>query len=269
MQTEQAPTDRAHRGYSFLFPEDGKSRPAALLVHGLTGAPHEMEDLGKLLHNKGFDVLVPCLSGHMESVKELKTVRAEEWFRDLETAFSALAARKPSSIVCAGLSFGGLLLLNLALKHSSNISAIVVMAPPLELRSKRKEYALRALSFLPDSWLDALGEVKKKRRDAVFTHARKAYDAHSIGALARLKWIQRQVLARSEKISCPILLLQDPDDHYLPEGAVRKLQQKLTSADVTQRWIAGAEHEMTIGPRGSEVINMIADFLIDKSDRKN
>jgi len=246
-----------------LFPDDGVSRPAALLFHGLTGAPDEMRPLADLLHSKGFDILTPCLSGHATTVAELKKTTASAWLKDADRAFEEIGKRKPKSLYCAGLSFGGLLTLALAIKHS-NISALAVMAPPTTLRSAFRENGLELFSYLPDPMLNLLGCVAKKNRDVQFLgNERVAYNAHSIAAVSRAKQIQRQIWEDLNRVQCPVMLLQDPEDHHVAKEGLAKLQQQLSGADVTIGWIPGAEHEMTVGPKAEEVNSRIVQFFLD------
>ena len=256
------------QGYSLFFPDDGLPRPAALLFHGLTGAPDEMVPLADLLHSKGFHIHTPRLSGHGTSLEELKRTRAAAWLTDAEKAFDVISKCKPRSIYCAGLSFGGLLTLRIAARHES-VRAIAIMAPPIKLRSAFREYGLELFSYFPDALLDCLGNVPKKNRDVQFmSDKRVAYDAHSIAAVARAKWIQRQIRKDVHRVHCPVMLLQDPEDHHVAKDALTALQQNLTNADVTLEWIEGAEHEMTVGPKASEVNRQIAQFFLNLESKR-
>ncbi len=241
---------------------EGTNRPAVILFHGLTGTPEEMRPLAEVLHSHGFDVYVPLLAGHELDIEALRTVPAQAWLADAQQAFLTVMARKPSAVYSAGLSFGSYLALYVATRSSAEIKGVVVLAPPIQIRSAVQDAGLNIVSYLPDFILNRLGIVEKKDRPAtLFQHPRRAYAAHSIAALARSRWIFRNMEADLGRIACPVLLLQDPDEHHLPADCIRILQRKLTAADITQRWFPGAEHEMTMGPRAREVNEHIAEFL--------
>jgi len=55
----------------FFYPG---SDQAVLLIHGITGAPAEMQYLGRKLHKAGFSVLCNRLPRHCQSLDELKKV---------------------------------------------------------------------------------------------------------------------------------------------------------------------------------------------------
>ncbi len=251
-------------GYSLFFPDDNVTRPAALLFHGLTGAPNEMAPLAEKLHSNGFDILAPCFSGHGTSIDDLRTTPASRWLAEVDAAFVQISQRTPSGIYCAGLSFGGMLTLPLAIKNPEQVKGLAILAPPIQIRSAVKEYAVRALSNLPDSLLNRLGVIQKKPRDVQFVGGeRAAYGAHSIAAVARAKWILRMLWSNLDRVKCPVILLQDPEDHHVAPAGGRMLQKNLSAADVTLEWIEGSEHEMTIGPKAEDVNDRVVRFFLE------
>ncbi len=247
-----------------LFAESSTSpRPAALLFHGLTGTPKEMRELASHLHSRGFDVSVPRLSGHASSIEELRRLPAESWIADATKALLDLRTRKPSAIVIVGLSFGSILGLYLATRSREEVKALVMLSPPTMLRSLKKRFLLSLFSYLPDSMLNRLGlVVKGPRPEGIFRTPRVAYTSHSISALARIFYIYRLARQQTSALRCPVLAIQDPNEHYLLATATQKLQQQLPNSEFTQRWVPGGEHELTIGPRSEEVEQIVSDFLI-------
>lgn len=249
--------------YSLFHGEGHTGRPAALLFHGMTSGPDEMRILAETLFRAGFDVLVPCLSGHSATIAELKTVRAEQWMDDAQRALLELRGRNPSSIVLAGVSFGSMLALYLATRSSSEIKALALLSPPLVLRSWRRQVGLRLLSYLPDSLLDRLGVVRKVHRlDTDFVRPRRSFDSHSIGALARAVYIRRMAAQRSRALTIPVLAVQDPHDHHLLAGATERLTALVGNSKFEQRWFPGGEHELPIGPRAEEVNACVTEFFL-------
>ncbi len=106
------------------------SRPGCLLLHGFTGAPFEMEPLAGALRKRGFALSLPLLAGHGGSVEELDRAGWEDWTGTALRAFDELAARC-SPVFAAGLSMGGSLCLELALRRP--VAGLACLATPLRL----------------------------------------------------------------------------------------------------------------------------------------
>ncbi|MFN8390592.1 MAG: alpha/beta fold hydrolase [Bdellovibrionota bacterium] len=250
------------QSYSLFHPEDSTRRPAALLFHGVSGSIEELHDLARHLHERNFDVYLPMLTGHGTDIRELARVPASRFIADAEDAFNVLKARDPSAIVVIGLSFGSILALYITGTHSREIDALVILSMPVRIRSQLKQWALFGLSFLPDSLLNRLGIVPKAKRDHVaFASARVAYDAHSIGSLARLEHIRREAFRRAENVRCPVLALQDPNDHHLRSEGMEILGRKLHHTSFTAEWVPGGEHELSMGPEQAAVFQHIDEFI--------
>ena len=79
---------------SLLLTRDGPTRRVYIFVHGITNSPRQFEELGRLLHARGHNVLIPMLPRHGRRsmrLRELRGLRAEE-FRDYADAAVDMAA---------------------------------------------------------------------------------------------------------------------------------------------------------------------------------
>ena len=248
--------------YSFFFKEGGSTAPSALLLHGMSGSAEEMLSLAEALHGAGYNVVLPLLSGHQADIELLKVTTANDWMGDAEEALEELERNSSGPVSVIGLSFGAVLALWLASRFPERVSALVLLSTPAVLRSRRDEAVLRLLSLLPDSLLDKLGtRTKKERANNLFSTPRVAMSAHSIGAGARLQQILRLAISSASKIRCPVLALQDPNDHLVSPQALARLRAKLVNCPFSSVEILHGEHELTIGPKHDEVQKHIIEFL--------
>ncbi len=110
---------------------DGRGH-AALLIHGLSGNPLEMQYLSKRLQASGFSVRVPHMQGYgyRQGAKESKVGRWQDWYAELEAEFDTLH-REYSSVSVGGLCIGAVLALKLAAERSEHISALSLLATTL------------------------------------------------------------------------------------------------------------------------------------------
>ena len=241
---------------------------ALILFHGLTGAPLEMKPLAEHMYNNGFDVFVPCLSGHQTSISELSKIKATRWMAVADEIFNIVNENNYQFIAVGGLSFGSLLAIYLAENYPGAVNAVVILSCPLKFKSLLRENLLQILSRAPDDLLDVLPTVAKVKRDFEgFEKPRSSYPRHSIGAGARLVSIRRQVIGRLTEISAPIFVLQDPFDHHLSPN-VPMILRKNTSITVELEWIPNGQHELTVGVAWNEVCESIGEFLSDRLCRE-
>ena len=89
----------------FFYPG---GQTGCLLVHGFTGAPHEMHGLGKHLSGAGYSVLGVRLSGHGTDPKDMIRSRWRDWLASVEDGWNLLSGCT-ERIVVIGLSMGGVL----------------------------------------------------------------------------------------------------------------------------------------------------------------
>jgi len=120
---------------SLLLTRDGPTRRVYIFVHGITNSPRQFEELGRLLHARGHNVLIPMLPRHGRRsmrLRELRGLRAEE-FRDYADAAVDMAAGLGQEIVAIGISGGasvvGWMAQNRAETHTGLLLAPFVGVP--------------------------------------------------------------------------------------------------------------------------------------------
>jgi carboxylesterase len=102
------------RSYSL----EGTNGKGVLLIHGLTGAPGEMQFLAKRLHRRGFTVHVPQLAGHCQGLRQLLSTTWNDWLDSVRSSYQSLARTVDETSV-AGICVGGALGLALAAEQSA------------------------------------------------------------------------------------------------------------------------------------------------------
>jgi carboxylesterase len=245
--------------FSLIFRPQGERRGSFVLFHGLTGVPLEMEELAETLAGEGYEVRLPCLGGHGTRVEELGKIPSSQW---LDEAFTAVQSAKFGSepIFVGGISFGAVLALHCAAKFK--LSGLVLLAPSLQLRKPLLELFMRALSTLPDpffNWLWISRKSPRKREN--YRRPRLSYDFHAVGSVARLVKLRRAVLKHAKAIRCPVLIIQDPADHYLSPKGAEHLIEVLDDVGSDLIWIPGGEHDLSVGPKYEQVRDTIFAFL--------
>jgi len=101
---------------------------AVLLIHGITGAPAEMQYVGRSLHKAGFTVLCNTLPRHCSSLDELKKVTWQEIAGACIEDFKSLK-KEYRRVFVGGLSVGALMGIHLASRFPQEVSGLVALAP--------------------------------------------------------------------------------------------------------------------------------------------
>lgn len=111
----------------------GKKPGAVLLVHGLYGTPQQLQYIGRKLNVMGgYTIHIPNIEGYSifnEAVPHY-TSRWESWVEQLEARLELLR-REHEKVSLAGLCIGADLCLQLAMRHSQEISALCTFSAPL------------------------------------------------------------------------------------------------------------------------------------------
>jgi carboxylesterase len=106
-----------------------ESQATVLLIHGLTGTPHEMKGLANFFYRAGYSVLCPRLAHHGEPLYILKRAKWQEFYQSVKDALAKIPADQ--TIFVAGLSMGSLLALLLAQEFPERISGVTCLSPTL------------------------------------------------------------------------------------------------------------------------------------------
>ncbi len=110
----------------------GSNDYTVILIHGLTGTPHEMKFLAKFFNKNGYSVVCPRLANHGEPIWVLKNTRWQDFYESVrDVIIKGDAANTDGPIFAAGLSMGALLALLLADEFRDRIAGVSCLAPTL------------------------------------------------------------------------------------------------------------------------------------------
>lgn len=220
-----------------------------------------MRPLAERLGDAGFPVRVVRLAGHATSVDDLAATRWLDWLASVERGFEAMRATTPR-VAVAGFSTGGLLALRLAAARGREVSALVLCATALRLRTP----GLRALPWLcrVPAVRRRLAVLPKGGRDIADPVARagsRAYDRIPVGALLDLLALQRLVRTQLPEVVQPALLLHGRRDHTVPLRCHHRLRRGLGGRWIESHVLERSWHVLPEDHDRDEVGRLAADFL--------
>lgn len=121
--------------HSILMSHGRRTPRAYVFVHGITNSPRQFEELGRLLHARGHNVLILLLPRHGRRsmrLRELRGFRAEE-LRDYAGTAADLAAGLGEEVVALGISGGASVVAWMA-QNRPEVDTALLLAPFVGVR---------------------------------------------------------------------------------------------------------------------------------------
>lgn len=237
-------TQHAHLDPSAFLLEGGPT--GVLLIHGFTGAPPELRSLADHLHERGLTVLAPLLPGHGTRVEDMNRVSWERWTEHAEAALTWLQQRC-STVFVGGLSMGGLLALNLAVR-SPSVAGLLLYAPALRVNNR-----LLPLSGVAKHALTSRAKGERNLVDPAADRHIWSYDRDPVAAAEQLWRGQRLVRARLAEIFCPAILFHSTLDTVVPQASAQEVLEGLGGEDKQLVTLTGSGHCLTVDAEWEQV----------------
>lgn len=231
---------------------------AVLLLHGGGDTPQVVAALARHLHDRGFAVRAPLLSGHGRALAALRHVTAAQLGEDVRREYETMRAEH-AWVGIVGLSVGGDLAIALAATRA-DVPALVLLAPYVEM--PRAARLLAATGWL---WGAALPYVPSGGRRSI--HDPKAAAAalgHGIltaAALRAFRDVVDDVRTQLPRVSAPTLVIQSRQDNRISVRAAETAFQLLGSTEKRLLWTQGAGHVITVDFGFAQVFENTAEWL--------
>ena len=205
---------------------------AVLLLHGLGSSPSDFWQLYPLLDKKGLTVSAPLLEGHGTSPKDLSRTNHEAWLLNAEGEYAKL---KNKDVIVVGNSMGSLLALELASKH--DLKKVVLINPPLKLKSK-------FVDFLPIFWLFESYHPKDifSVRDDNLPSFAVTYKVFPLKSISELLTLQEEVTGKLSEVDDPMIIFQSEKDNLVNSESTRIITERVTSQDKKVRFLLNSTH---------------------------
>ena len=265
--------------HEFARPGHGDSaRTGALLVHGMTGTPTEMQMLAKGLNREGFTVYAVQLAGHCGTVDDLMQTRWQDWLASVESGLARLSGQV-DRVVVVGLSMGALLALLVAASSGRQIAGVCARSPTLRLDG----WSLPAYSRL--AFLLPLCKSLGIGRNRLFMEAppygikdqalrqrivEKMRSGHSAQAglpgnpwwtVLELRRLSAHVRSRLSQIHAPTLVMHARDDDMSDVSNAHDIMRGLVNAETELVLLEDSYHMITIDRERRTVIARVNDFV--------
>ena len=255
----------------------GSNRQAVLLLHGLCARPLELLPVAKRLHQAGYTVRVPHISGYGADIGGTPGVGRpgiyENWLAQARRHAQELAATH-EQLAVGGLSVGAVLALALAAEITP--AALLLMSPTLYYDGWN---ASRWRGLLPLARLPVLRDhlsfggrapygiknarlrdwiVETLEREGTCVIGAARVPAASLHQAGRL--IER-VQAQLAEVRSPTLVLHSTEDDIAGPRNVHELRNRLGAGEVAVQWFHDSYHLLTLDNECDAVAAAALDFV--------
>ena len=230
-----------------------------LLIHGFTGTPYEMRELGQRLAAHAYTVSGPALAGHATQVQDLATLGWTDWYATVTSAYDQL--RESCDVIFPiGLSLGALLALHLAAHRPVN--GVVAVSTPFTLDNPLISW-FRTFPSLHN----LMPFIKKKPQDndtqdpTVCAH-HPEYDSNPTRPAASLVLDFLPHLHDDLRdIHAPVLMLQGRQDRMVLADAMQRYNERFASTDKQMVWVENSGHLVLEDYSKAHAFTRILEFV--------
>ncbi len=243
----------------------GDAEVGVLLLHGLTGTPHEVHSLADALHEAGYAVRAPLLAGHTD-LAALEESTWRDWYASASEAFETLRDQGQREVVVLGFSMGSLLTLRLAALRPADVRGVVAISVPLRFAWWQRR-AIVAMAKLRRSRLlaSAVGILPKDGGPDIRVMSEvdgsPSLEGFPYPALAELLSLQEEVADLLPHVRSPTLLLHGRYDNTIPVELSAEVSQAIGASRVERQVLPRSFHGVGLDLDREDACRAVVEFV--------
>ena len=237
-----------------ITPPPAFGRIGVLLLHGFTSHTDTVSGLLPHLEEAGIPYEMPWLRGHGSHWSDLRGVTARDWYTDAERALVTLAGRV-DRVVVVGLSMGGLVGLELAMRHPELIAGLCTVAAALRFADPLSGLT-PLLERVIGSWPSPDGF-----NDPALASRSRNYKRFPTAAFGELLRYAQHIEGRLSEVHVPLSVLHSKKDRVIAPVAANTIYEKVSSLHRDITWYEASGHEMLQDLEADRVLGDIMDFV--------
>jgi carboxylesterase len=224
-------------------------RIGCLLLHGFTGTPYALRELGERLYKQGITVLAPLLPGHGSKPKNLLRVSYNDWLQVCREQLEIIK-NHCENVTIIGLSMGGTLGLYLAAEQ--RVSGVVSLSAPIhEADFKRPGYSMiRRVTYWP-KWRSLIKPYQPEL----------GYRWYPLRAVESFFDLLSATRERLPCVTCPLLIMHSKQDGRVPFSHSELIFRKTGSQKKELIALKTKHHALTLSEEKEQVFQRVAEFM--------
>ncbi len=196
-----------------------------LLIHGLNGSIHDMEELAAFLASSGMVARPILLPGHGTHVRDMLPIGWEDWVEAVKSELHDLRSRC-ERVFLVGHSLGGALCLHIAAHEE--IAGLVTMCAPINMYPGMLT-AVRMVKYVTP----LLPTIREDVRDptARRSYTRNVYRWTPMAPVESMLQYLPSLRAELPLVKAPILIMTAIHDHVVPARDGRAIYRLVGSEE--------------------------------------
>ena len=223
-----------------------------LLIHGFTGTPAELRELGENLRDEGYTVCGVKLARHGTTVEDFEKSKYTDWISSVEIAYNKLKACC-SKIYVIGHSMGGVLTLNLAENYA--IDKLVLLAPAMMNKDKNSLLVPVIKHFIKYTEWEPMERPEEEIKYLL------GYGKIPLACVHELIKLQKVTKAKLNKIDKPILIIYSEKDNAIDKKGINIIEKTVASKLIQKVTLSKSGHNITIECEKENVFKKVIEFL--------
>ena len=225
-------------------------KTGCLLIHGFTGTPWAVHDLGNYLAQHKISCIAPLLPGHGETPDAMNHIKWHDWIHVCRESLIELK-KHCDRVFIVGLSMGGTLALALGAENSVN--GLVTLSAPVEIQNRWFRF-LPILKFFIPCW--------RKHKDKIVNHPFEVgYNCYPTNGLNEFFKLMEYTKTAMTNIACPLLVMHARGDRTVSSRNAEIIARTVGSKHVKVKYLNHPCHVITKGEDQSIVFENVLDFI--------
>ena len=239
----------------FTFEGSGdKKDTLCLLVHGFTGSPAHLLELGQAINQDGYSVKSILLPGHGTTPEEMEKTDHNDWYNHIEKTYLSVKGEY-SKVNILSMSMGALASMVLLGKHH-DVNKFVSMSAPIRFRNKMVKYTpiIKFFKRFNEIVPPPVQEGENGENDV-------GYKKTPLKCVPHMIKLSKMAEKSLPKITTPIMVVQSYiDGQVLPESG-QIIFDNVSSEVKKILWMENSKHIVTLGLEREFIFQEIIKFL--------
>lgn len=241
----------------FFYSAEEPSDSLALLIHGFSGTPYDLREIGEHLARHGISALGVRIAGHGSSPEDLIKTNAGDWWHSVYKELEK-SKKQYSKIFLVGYSFGANLAIDFAVRYPDSIKSIILLGPSVFIR---RDGFFRLL--LPIYRLFFKYQIKTiAPKDVLEYTERGTYTKIPVKSVKDLfDFIDNYTKKEIPLVNVPTLIIQSSRDRVVHPRSAYYVYERIKTEKKELLYLDNHEHNPFFCDQKQEIFDKVADFL--------